>query len=159
MSVLLAPALLARVLRCPRNIETACVDKAGITPRRTFRTPTYIKCVLEHRSVSSPNGAADEGCETLRYSTRTLGGVKHPVMLAWVKPIEADLFALNTEIHARTRSIAQRCTRHQALDVECEQEWRVVQTQRINTTKASLEEHTARITRGKMRTEIFSEQL
>ncbi|KAI9920400.1 hypothetical protein PsorP6_015700 [Peronosclerospora sorghi] len=42
---------------------------------------------------------------------------------------------------------------------EYEQEWRVVQTQRITTAKALLEEHTARITRGTMRTEIFSDQL
>ncbi|KAI9909121.1 hypothetical protein PsorP6_014838 [Peronosclerospora sorghi] len=72
-----------------------------------------------------------------------------------VKTIEADVVALNTEIHAHTRSIAQRRTRHQALDVEYEQEWRGVQTQRINTTKARLEEHTARITRGTKRTEIL----
>ncbi|KAI9914324.1 hypothetical protein PsorP6_007685 [Peronosclerospora sorghi] len=38
-----------------------------------------------------------------------------------VKPIKADLLALNTEIHARTRSIAQRRTRHQTLDFEYEQ--------------------------------------
>uniref|UniRef100_A0AAV1UM41 FYVE-type domain-containing protein n=1 Tax=Peronospora matthiolae TaxID=2874970 RepID=A0AAV1UM41_9STRA len=76
-----------------------------------------------------------------------------------VKTIEADLLALKTEINARTRSIAQRRSRHQALDEEYEQEWRVVQTQRINTTKLRLDEHTARITRGTKRTDVFSDQL
>ncbi|KAI9905424.1 hypothetical protein PsorP6_014262 [Peronosclerospora sorghi] len=36
------------------------------------------------------------------------------------KPIDADLFAINTKIHARTRSIAQRRSRHQLIDVEYE---------------------------------------
>ncbi|KAG7390476.1 WD repeat and FYVE domain-containing protein 1 [Phytophthora pseudosyringae] len=76
-----------------------------------------------------------------------------------VKTIEADLLALKTEINARTRSIAQRRSRHQALDDEYEKEWRVVQTERINTTKSRLDEHNARITRGKKRTDVFSDQL
>ncbi|ETN17547.1 hypothetical protein PPTG_05330 [Phytophthora nicotianae INRA-310] len=76
-----------------------------------------------------------------------------------VKTIESDLLALKTEINARTRSIAQRRSRHQALDEEYEKEWRVVQTQRINTTKSRLDEHNARITRGKKRTDVFSDQL
>ncbi|KAG2786984.1 hypothetical protein JG687_00002682 [Phytophthora cactorum] len=76
-----------------------------------------------------------------------------------VKTIESDLLALKTEINARTRSIAQRRSRHQALDDEYEKEWRVVQTQRINTTKSRLDEHNCRITRGKKRTDVFSDQL
>ncbi|KAH7485720.1 FYVE and coiled-coil domain-containing protein 1 [Phytophthora ramorum] len=76
-----------------------------------------------------------------------------------VKTIEADLLALKTEINGRTRSIAQRRSRHQALDEEYEKEWRVIQTQRIDTTKSRLDEHSARITRGKKRTDVFSDQL
>ncbi|CEG40671.1 cytoplasmic dynein 1 heavy chain 1 [Plasmopara halstedii] len=76
-----------------------------------------------------------------------------------IKTIEADLLALKTEINARTRSIAQRRSRHQALDEEYEKEWRVVQTQRFATTKSRLDEHGSRITRGKKRTEVFTDQL
>ncbi|UIZ28005.1 hypothetical protein KXD40_004363 [Peronospora effusa] len=76
-----------------------------------------------------------------------------------VNTVEADLLALKTEINARTRSIAQRRSRHEALDEEYEKEWRVVQNERINTTKARLDEHTARITRGTKRTDVFSDQL
>ncbi|TMW55941.1 hypothetical protein Poli38472_008589 [Pythium oligandrum] len=76
-----------------------------------------------------------------------------------VKAIEADLLALKTEITSRERVIAQRRVRHQALDVEYEKEWRVIQAQRIETTKGRLEEHSARITRGTKRNEIFEDQL
>ncbi|RLN69373.1 hypothetical protein BBP00_00000378 [Phytophthora kernoviae] len=76
-----------------------------------------------------------------------------------VKTIEADLLALKTEINGRTRSIAQRRTRHQALDEEYEKEWRVIQSKRNDTTKSRLDEHSARITRGKKRSDIFNDQL
>lgn len=76
-----------------------------------------------------------------------------------VKTIEADLLALKTEINARTRSIAQRRSRHEALDEEYEKEWRTVQTERFTTTKSRLDEHGSRITRGKKRTDVFSDQL
>ncbi|RLN93690.1 hypothetical protein BBJ28_00014827, partial [Nothophytophthora sp. Chile5] len=76
-----------------------------------------------------------------------------------VKTIESDLLALKTEIGARNRSIAQRRSRHQALDEEYEKEWRVLQSQRNDTTKARLDEHAARLSRGKKRSDIFSDQL
>lgn len=76
-----------------------------------------------------------------------------------VKAIEADLLSLKTEITSRFRCIAQRRTRHQALDEEFEKEWRVLQAERSAITKARINEQDARIARGKKRNEIFTDQL
>lgn len=76
-----------------------------------------------------------------------------------VKAIEADLMAVKGEISARGRSIAQRRQRHTDLDTEYEAEWRVVQAARQQETLARLDEHDARLVRGKKRTDIFADQL
>lgn len=76
-----------------------------------------------------------------------------------VKMIEADLLTLKTEIGSRGRCIAQRRTRHEALDHEFEEDWRVVQNERSGKTTERVTEHEARITRGKKRTDIFADQL
>uniref|UniRef100_K3WHS2 J domain-containing protein n=1 Tax=Globisporangium ultimum (strain ATCC 200006 / CBS 805.95 / DAOM BR144) TaxID=431595 RepID=K3WHS2_GLOUD len=76
-----------------------------------------------------------------------------------VKAIEADLLNLKNEIASRGRCIAQRRARHTALDNEYEAEWRVTQTDRQKETLARLDEHDARLLRGKKRTDIFADQL
>ncbi|GAB9463867.1 Cytoplasmic dynein 1 heavy chain 1 [Globisporangium polare] len=76
-----------------------------------------------------------------------------------VKAIEADLLTLKGEIASRGRCIAQRRTRHTALDDEYEAEWRVVQAERQKSTLSRLDEHDARLLRGKKRTDIFADQL
>ncbi|KAJ0405553.1 hypothetical protein P43SY_009602 [Pythium insidiosum] len=83
----------------------------------------------------------------------------HEARMKKVKAIEADLLTLKTEITSRGACIAHRRFRHQGLDMEFETEWRVSQADRSATTKARIEEHGARITRGKKRNEIFTDQL
>ncbi|KAI9987416.1 hypothetical protein PInf_023455 [Phytophthora infestans] len=65
-----------------------------------------------------------------------------------VKTIDSDLLSLKKEINARTCSIAQCRSRHHALDEGYEKE-----------CGSRLDEHVARITRGKKRTDVFSDQL
>lgn len=76
-----------------------------------------------------------------------------------VKAIEADLMIVKNEIGSRGRCIAQRRQRHTDLDEEYESEWRVVQANRQKETLARLDEHDARLLRGKKRTDIFADQL